>query len=149
MQIYHFWRIATNKWQLWVRQLCFGKLSFISFIYMKVNKLLTSFCNMQSLIYRSEGKMQESLDKLQVCHELEPNNANTVKQIARSLYGLYDLMKLSSTRYKSTIWIPQIFAGSSQVGNWSLSKGPNIEWRLGFGDVLQHGNVLHFHEGLG
>lgn len=70
---------------------------------MKVNKLLTSFCNMQSLIYRSEGKMQESLDKLQVCHELEPNNANTVKQIARSLYGLYDLMKLSSTRYKSTI----------------------------------------------
>ncbi|CAL8072814.1 unnamed protein product [Orchesella dallaii] len=41
-----------------------------------------------ALIYRSEGKMQESLDKLQVCHELEPTNANTVRQIARSLFLL-------------------------------------------------------------
>lgn len=40
---------------------------------------------LQALIYRSEGKMQESLDKLQTCHELEPTSANNIKQIARSL----------------------------------------------------------------
>ncbi|CAG7821314.1 unnamed protein product [Allacma fusca] len=41
-----------------------------------------------ALILRSEGRMQESLDRLQVCHELEPTNANTVNQIARSLFLL-------------------------------------------------------------
>ncbi|CAG7817894.1 unnamed protein product [Allacma fusca] len=41
-----------------------------------------------ALVLRSEGRMQESLDRLQVCHELEPMNANTVNQIARSLFLL-------------------------------------------------------------
>lgn len=38
-----------------------------------------------ALILRGEGKMQESLDRLQICHKLEPTDSNTVNQIARSL----------------------------------------------------------------
>ncbi|PSN53755.1 Bardet-Biedl syndrome 4 protein [Blattella germanica] len=42
----------------------------------------------QGLILRHEGKIQESLEYFQMCHTLNPNNVNNIKQVARSLYLL-------------------------------------------------------------
>ena len=42
----------------------------------------------QGLILRQEGKIQESLEQFQVCNILNPNSADNIKQMARSLFLL-------------------------------------------------------------
>ena len=39
----------------------------------------------QGLILRQEGKIQESLEMFQICNILNPNSAEYIKQMARSL----------------------------------------------------------------
>ena len=39
----------------------------------------------QGLILRQEGKIQESLEMFQICNILNPNSADHIKQMARSL----------------------------------------------------------------
>lgn len=39
----------------------------------------------QGLILRHEGKIQESLEMFQICNILNPNSADHIKQLARSL----------------------------------------------------------------
>ena len=39
----------------------------------------------QGLIMRHEGKIQESLEMFQICNILNPNSADHIKQMARSL----------------------------------------------------------------
>ena len=40
----------------------------------------------QGLILRQEGKIQESLEMFQICNILNPNSADHIKQMARSLW---------------------------------------------------------------
>ena len=42
----------------------------------------------QGLICRQEGKIQESLEMFQICNILNPNSADHIKQMARSLFLL-------------------------------------------------------------
>ncbi len=83
MQIISWWvkkgEPVINGSDLWFSWfwLLIRDLLLISHVHLHVHT--------QALIYRSEGKVQESLDRLQVCHQLEPTNAETVRQIARSL----------------------------------------------------------------
>lgn len=39
----------------------------------------------QGVILRHEGKIQESLEMFQICNILNPNSAEHIKQMARSL----------------------------------------------------------------
>ncbi len=39
----------------------------------------------QGVILRQEGKIQESLEMFQICNILNPNSAEHIKQMARSL----------------------------------------------------------------
>ena len=43
----------------------------------------------QGLILRQEGKIQESLEMFQICNILNPNSADHIKQMARSLYVIF------------------------------------------------------------
>ena len=42
----------------------------------------------QGLVLRHEGKIQESLEMFQICNILNPNSADHIKQMARSLFLL-------------------------------------------------------------
>ena len=42
-------------------------------------------CILTALILRLEGKIQESLELFQTCALLNPNSAENLKQVARSL----------------------------------------------------------------
>ena len=53
----------------------------------------------QGLILRQEGKIQESLEQFQVCNILNPNSADNIKQMARSLF-LLGRHKLAIEAYK-------------------------------------------------
>ena len=51
------------------------------------------------LILRQEGKIQESLEMFQICNILNPNSADHIKQMARSLF-LLGRHKLAIEAYK-------------------------------------------------
>ena len=53
----------------------------------------------QGLILRQEGKIQESLEMFQICNILNPNSADHIKQMARSLF-LLGRHKLAIEAYK-------------------------------------------------
>ena len=47
--------------------------------------LLRMTYDVQGLVLRHEGKIQESLEMFQICNILNPNSADHIKQMARSL----------------------------------------------------------------
>ena len=66
-------------------------------IYVKQLLHIFNQVDLLGLILRQEGKIQESLEQFQVCNILNPNSADNIKQMARSLFLL--------GRHKLGIWI--------------------------------------------
>ena len=46
---------------------------------------IRNILDVQGLVLRHEGKIQESLEMFQICNILNPNSADHIKQMARSL----------------------------------------------------------------
>ena len=57
-------------------------------IYVKQLLHIFNQVDLLGLILRQEGKIQESLEQFQVCNILNPNSADNIKQMARSLFLL-------------------------------------------------------------
>ena len=97
----------------------------------------------QGLILRQEGKIQESLEQFQVCNILNPNSADNIKQMARSLF-LLGRHKLAVEAYRQA-------ESRSEEKDWEISHNLGVchlylrEWDLAK-QSLQESLELSKHE---
>ena len=73
----------------------------------------------QGLVLRQEGKIQESLEMFQICNILNPNSADHIKQMARSLF-LLGRHKVAVDAYK------QAEMRSDHVPDWEIHHNMGV-----------------------
>ena len=63
---------------------------YANYVQGMIEQAVDNICQhyIAGLILRQEGKIQESLEQFQVCNILNPNSADNIKQMARSLFLL-------------------------------------------------------------
>ncbi|XP_037078400.1 Bardet-Biedl syndrome 4 protein-like [Pollicipes pollicipes] len=98
----------------------------------------------QGLILRSEGKIQQSFEMFQQCRELNPQNVDNLRQMARSLFllGKFDMALAAYSQAEKE---------SSKTPDWEIfyNKGVCYKHLKKYGparEALQRSLQLHEHE---
>ena len=74
----------------------------------------------QALLHRRAGRLTESLKFFKLCHVIDAENPDVLKQIAKTLYfGIFMIFRMLVGRFKT----------ATKVANDALEKSPN-DWVL-------------------
>ncbi|XP_043217717.1 Bardet-Biedl syndrome 4 protein-like isoform X2 [Amphibalanus amphitrite] len=110
----------------------------------ETNDMCEYACYIQGLILRSEGSIQHSFEMFQRCRELNPQNVDNLRQMARSLFllGRFDMAVAAYTQAEKE---------ASSTPDWEIfySKGlcyKHLKQLAAAREALRRSLQLHQHE---